>query len=221
VFSAVAVLWFHAAGRRRDAMTLAIVAGAIVLENGFKYAIHRARPEAFFGVVPESFSFPSGHACFAVLLRDARRFARGPVAEAGRSRGGLGRGGIADPGNISRIYLGGPLSLRCHRRIPRSRLLDQRVLLGRAIWSDRILTSAAQPPWDVPGESRAVPAEHFYRGTAARVYAPVSEAAAPSGAVAGWIGRPNGWPSRGWGRVWTPSTRIMRKTHVGSTVGVA
>jgi hypothetical protein len=29
-------------------MTLAIVAGAIVLENGFKYAIHRARPEAFF-----------------------------------------------------------------------------------------------------------------------------------------------------------------------------
>jgi hypothetical protein len=26
VFSGVAVLWFHAAGRRRDAMTLAIVA---------------------------------------------------------------------------------------------------------------------------------------------------------------------------------------------------
>ena len=36
--------------------TATIVAGAIVLENGFKYAIDRARPEAFFGVVPESFS---------------------------------------------------------------------------------------------------------------------------------------------------------------------
>lgn len=68
VFSSVAVLWFHAAGRRRDAMTLAIVAGAIVLENGFKYAIHRARPEAFFGVVPESFSFPSGHALFSLCF---------------------------------------------------------------------------------------------------------------------------------------------------------
>jgi membrane-associated phospholipid phosphatase len=49
-------------------MTLAIVAGAIVLENGFKYAIHRARPEAFFGVVPESFSFPSGHALFSLCF---------------------------------------------------------------------------------------------------------------------------------------------------------
>jgi undecaprenyl-diphosphatase len=69
VFSGVAVLRFHAAGRRRDAMTLAMVmAGAIVLENGLKYAIHRARPEAFFGTVPETFSFPSGHALFSLCF---------------------------------------------------------------------------------------------------------------------------------------------------------
>jgi undecaprenyl-diphosphatase len=69
VFSIVAVSWFCAAGRKRDAMTLAMVmAGAIVLENGLKYAVHRVRPEACFGNVPETFSFPSGHALFSLCF---------------------------------------------------------------------------------------------------------------------------------------------------------
>jgi undecaprenyl-diphosphatase len=69
VFAGVAIFSFYTAGRRRDAMTLAMVmAGASVLENGLKYAIHRARPEAFFGTVPETFSFPSGHALFSLCF---------------------------------------------------------------------------------------------------------------------------------------------------------
>jgi len=52
------------------------MAGAIVLESGLKFFFQRARPEVFFGSLPSSYSFPSGHAllslCFyaglAVLL---------------------------------------------------------------------------------------------------------------------------------------------------------
>ena len=65
----IAFVGFYAAGRRRAAITLAVVmAGAVVLENGLKYALHRARPEPFFGVAPETYSFPSGHALFSACF---------------------------------------------------------------------------------------------------------------------------------------------------------
>jgi undecaprenyl-diphosphatase len=48
---------------RRAALWLAItMAGALLLEVTLKWAYHRPRPVAFFGVVPNSYSFPSGHA---------------------------------------------------------------------------------------------------------------------------------------------------------------
>jgi undecaprenyl-diphosphatase len=65
----IAFVGFYAAGRRRAAITLAVVmAGAVVLENGLKYALHRARPEPFFGMAPETYSFPSGHALFSACF---------------------------------------------------------------------------------------------------------------------------------------------------------
>jgi hypothetical protein len=65
VFAGVAIFSFYTAGRRRDAMTLAMVmAGASVLENGLKYAIHRARPEAFFGMCRKHLAFLVGTRCF-------------------------------------------------------------------------------------------------------------------------------------------------------------
>jgi undecaprenyl-diphosphatase len=65
----IAFVGFYTAGRRRAAITLAVVmAGAVVLENGLKYALHRARPEPFFGVAPETYSFPSGHALFSACF---------------------------------------------------------------------------------------------------------------------------------------------------------
>ncbi|HLY92473.1 MAG TPA: phosphatase PAP2 family protein, partial [Candidatus Angelobacter sp.] len=47
----------------RAAIWLAItMAGALLLEVALKWAYHRPRPEAFFGSLPNSYSFPSGHA---------------------------------------------------------------------------------------------------------------------------------------------------------------
>ena len=44
------------------------MAGALVLENGLKFLFQRARPPAFFGSEPETYSFPSGHALFSLCF---------------------------------------------------------------------------------------------------------------------------------------------------------
>jgi undecaprenyl-diphosphatase len=64
---AVLALWRH---RRHDALTLAIcMTGAIALEQIFKFAVARPRPEPFFNTPPPtSYSFPSGHALYALCL---------------------------------------------------------------------------------------------------------------------------------------------------------
>ena len=58
---------------KRAALWLAIaMAGSLLLDLALKYAYHRARPTAYFGVAPSSYSFPSGHAlcslCFYGVL---------------------------------------------------------------------------------------------------------------------------------------------------------
>lgn len=58
---------------RRAATWLAVaMVGALALDTALKYAYHRHRPIAFFGVAPHSYSFPSGHAlcsfCFYGVL---------------------------------------------------------------------------------------------------------------------------------------------------------
>lgn len=40
-------------------------AGALVLDLSLKYAFHRQRPTPFFGPLPHTYSFPSGHALFS------------------------------------------------------------------------------------------------------------------------------------------------------------
>lgn len=48
---------------RQIALVMAI---AVILENGLKWLVHRARPaEIFPGTMPSTYSFPSGHALFA------------------------------------------------------------------------------------------------------------------------------------------------------------
>jgi len=57
-------LWLG--GRPRAAlMLLLVMAAAAILNNVVKLAFARARPEAFFGDLPDSFSFASGHALFS------------------------------------------------------------------------------------------------------------------------------------------------------------
>jgi len=58
--------------RRAALWLLTAVAGSIVLQVALKYAFHRPRPIAFFGPLPHTYSFPSGHAlssfCFYGVL---------------------------------------------------------------------------------------------------------------------------------------------------------
>jgi undecaprenyl-diphosphatase len=41
------------------------LAGAVVLDLTLKFAFHRSRPVPFFGPVPRTYSFPSGHSLFS------------------------------------------------------------------------------------------------------------------------------------------------------------
>lgn len=62
----IALGLFLALGWRRAALWLALTqAGALVLNVSLKYAFHRARPTPFFGPLPHTYSFPSGHALFS------------------------------------------------------------------------------------------------------------------------------------------------------------
>jgi undecaprenyl-diphosphatase len=67
----VAAAVFLLRGWRRGAvLVLVTLAGAAVLDLGLKQLFARARPQAFFDYypAPRSFSFPSGHALFAVCF---------------------------------------------------------------------------------------------------------------------------------------------------------
>jgi len=64
VFISLAV--FLSVRWRRAALWLVIsILGALVLDLSLKYAFHRARPTPFFGPLPHTYSFPSGHALFS------------------------------------------------------------------------------------------------------------------------------------------------------------
>lgn len=60
------VLALVALRRRPEALHLAaVMAAAFAVNNAVKFAIARARPEAFFGDLPASYSFASGHAVYS------------------------------------------------------------------------------------------------------------------------------------------------------------
>ncbi len=58
-------LFRHFLWRRAAIWLLVTVAGASVLVIGLKSAFHRPRPVPFFGPVPHTYSFPSGHSLFS------------------------------------------------------------------------------------------------------------------------------------------------------------
>ncbi len=51
--------------RRAAAWLVVTLAGALVLDLSLKFAFHRIRPTPFFGQLPPTYSFPSGHALFS------------------------------------------------------------------------------------------------------------------------------------------------------------
>ena len=72
LFVLLVALWLWM-GKKRPAAWLAIaVVGSVILDVSLKLSFHRARPVPFVGVVPQTYSFPSGHAlssfCFYGVL---------------------------------------------------------------------------------------------------------------------------------------------------------
>ena len=67
---AAAAVFLLRGWRRGAVLVLVTLAGAAVLDTGLKQLFARARPQAFFDYypAPPSFSFPSGHALFAVCF---------------------------------------------------------------------------------------------------------------------------------------------------------
>jgi membrane-associated phospholipid phosphatase len=60
-------LWIG--GRPRAALLLLLVMSlAAIVNNVVKLAFARARPEAFFGIAPDTYSFASGHALFSACF---------------------------------------------------------------------------------------------------------------------------------------------------------
>ena len=51
--------------RRAALWLVTTILGALVLDVALKYAFHRPRPVPFFGDVPHTYSFPSGHSLFS------------------------------------------------------------------------------------------------------------------------------------------------------------
>jgi membrane-associated phospholipid phosphatase len=58
-------LFRHFLWRRAAIWLLVTIGGATVLVIGLKFAFHRPRPVPFFGPVPQTYSFPSGHSLFS------------------------------------------------------------------------------------------------------------------------------------------------------------
>ena len=62
----VALIVFLKLRWRRAAWWLIVtMAGALVLDLTLKFGFHRARPTPFFGSMPHTYSFPSGHSLFS------------------------------------------------------------------------------------------------------------------------------------------------------------
>jgi undecaprenyl-diphosphatase len=58
-------LFRHFQWRRAAIWLVVTLAGALVLELTLKLAFHRPRPVPFFGPIPRTYSFPSGHSLFS------------------------------------------------------------------------------------------------------------------------------------------------------------
>ncbi len=95
---------------RRTAWSfLILLAGAAVLDPALKLMFHRPRPTPFFGTpLPHSYSFPSGHALFAVCFFCGLAVLVRHQVSSRTTRAAIWAGAVAIAVSIglSRIYLG-------------------------------------------------------------------------------------------------------------------
>jgi undecaprenyl-diphosphatase len=106
---AIFFLLRHIGWRREAWLLLVALLGALVLEQIMKLGFHRARPAPFFGIpAPSSYSYPSGHALFAVCFFGTQAWILAARRSGPMARVALWTGAIVIAGLIgySRIYLG-------------------------------------------------------------------------------------------------------------------
>jgi len=107
---AIAAALFWRAGWKRESALLAVaMLGSIAIEWGLKLGFHRARPAPFFNIAaPSSYSFPSGHALYALCFYGTLGALIGPHLREKAQRALLWAAAIVLIVAIgySRIYLG-------------------------------------------------------------------------------------------------------------------
>ncbi|HXC32152.1 MAG TPA: phosphatase PAP2 family protein [Verrucomicrobiae bacterium] len=108
LFAILVAVWLIR-GMKRPAAWLAIaVGGSVILDVSLKLAFHRARPVAFVGRAPMTYSFPSGHAlsslCFYGVL--AGLLCEWIESAAGRWAVSMAAAVLILAIGLSRIYLG-------------------------------------------------------------------------------------------------------------------
>jgi undecaprenyl-diphosphatase len=93
-------------GKRRPALAFgAAMGGALLLNWLLKMAFHRPRPDPFFGVDPETFSFPSGHVLFSTCFYGGLSLVLAPSGRARAATAMIATALVCAIG-WSRIYLG-------------------------------------------------------------------------------------------------------------------
>lgn len=101
---------FWRAGLKHSAALFVIaMCGALAIEQILKFAVHRPRPEAFFGYpLPTSYSFPSGHAAQSLTWFGTLAALISPLLHSGWKKVLLWLAALAMIVGIgfSRIYLG-------------------------------------------------------------------------------------------------------------------
>ena len=95
--------------RRESTLLLIAMLGALLLEQVLKLVFHRARPASFFGTPePSSYSYPSGHALFAVCFFGTLAWILAARRSSRLARAAVWTGAVIFAGLVgySRIYLG-------------------------------------------------------------------------------------------------------------------
>jgi undecaprenyl-diphosphatase len=105
-FAIVWVVFRHLHWKRATLTLSAVMALAIVCDVGLKRLIHSARPEAFFGTEPSSYSFPSGHSLYSFSFYCVLAGALGTHAGSMRTAIYLAAALLVGGIGLSRVYLG-------------------------------------------------------------------------------------------------------------------
>lgn len=104
------VIWrLIEAGRRHAAILFTLAAaGGEVLDYVLKTFFHRARPHVFFGSLPTSYSFPSGHSMLSACFFGTLAAVAAPRLRSGWHKAGIWIAAAAATLliGLSRIYLG-------------------------------------------------------------------------------------------------------------------